>query len=83
MTLSPGERERVKSLFNKFLAAQRRCSLTTEIGRLKAHTFAAMVVALGYVLGDDGMFEANMMKWVEEIDSFGVVDEKKWSPENK
>jgi hypothetical protein len=82
MKLSRGERERLKQLFNKFLAAQKRCSLTTEIGRLKAHTFAAMVVAFGFVLGDDGMFEANMNKWVEEIDSFGVIDEKMWSPEN-
>jgi len=82
MNLSRGERERLKQLFNKFLAAQRRCSETTEIGRLKKAVYAAICVSFGFVLGDDGQFEKNVNMWVEEIDSFGVVDEKKWSPEN-
>ena len=82
MHLSKGERERLKQLFNLFLAAQRRCSETTEIGRLKKHTFAAMVVAFGFVLGDDGQFEKNIALWVDEINSFGVIDETKWSENN-
>ncbi len=82
MKLSRGERERLRALFNKFLAAQRRCSQTTEIGRTKGAVFAAFVIAFGFVLGDDGQFESNMNKWVEEIDSFGVIDETKWSPDH-
>ena len=81
MRLSNGERERLKSMFNLFLAAQRRCSETTEIGRTKKAIYAAMVVTLGFVLGDDGMFEQNMNKWVQVIKDFGVITDKELNPE--
>lgn len=73
MHLSPGERERLKTYFNLFLAAQRRCSEITEIGRTKKAVFSSIVMTLGFVLGDDGMFEESLVKWVDEIKSFNVI----------
>lgn len=82
MNLSRGERERLKQLFNTFLAAQRRCSETTEIGRLKKHVYAALVVAFGFVLGDDGQFEKNIQLWLDEILEFNVIKDSEINPEN-
>lgn len=82
MKLTRGERERLRGMFNLFLTAQRRCSETTEIGKVKKAVYSSIVVTIGFVLGDDGMFEQNMMKWIDEVKSFGVIDEKKWSPDN-
>lgn len=73
MHLTPGERQRLKSLFNLFLAAQRRCSETTEHGRTKKAIYSALVVMSGYVLGDDGQFEKNISMWEEHIKEFGVI----------
>lgn len=73
MHLTNGERERLKQLFNLFLAAQRRCYEGTEKGRVKKAVFSAFVIAFGYVLGDDGTFENNLRMFEEEIKSFGVI----------
>lgn len=83
MNLSRGERERLKGLFNKFLAAQRRCSETTEIGRLKKHVYGSIAITLGFVLGDDPMFEQNINLWVQEIDSFGVIGKNEINTEHQ
>lgn len=76
MHLTTGERDRLKSWFNLFLAAQRRCSETTEIGRTKKAVYSSIVMTIGMVLGDDGMFEQSFIKWVDEINSFGVITEE-------
>lgn len=81
MNLSRGERERLKGLFNIFLAAQRRCSDTTEIGRLKKHVYGSLAIMAGFVLGDDPNFETNINLWVQEIKSFGAITEKELDPE--
>ena len=83
MNLTPGERERLKQRFNLFLAAQRRCSETTEIGRTKKAVYSAIVMTLGYVLGDDGVFEQCVDKWVDEINSFGVIGPKELEGEER
>ena len=81
MNLSGGERYRLKELFNLFLAAQRRCSETTEIGRTKKAVYSAIVMTLGMVLGDDGQFEQALVLWEKEIKSFGVITEAELNPE--
>ncbi len=82
MKLSSGERERLKELFNLFLAAQRRCYEGTEKGREKKACFSAFVIAFGFVLGDDGTFENNLKMFVEEIKSFGVIGASDINPKN-
>jgi hypothetical protein len=80
MNLSGGERYRCMELFNLFLAAQRRCSETTEIGRTKKAVYSAIVITLGFILGDEGQFEEAIQKWESEIKSFGVITEKEINP---
>jgi hypothetical protein len=73
MHLTNGEREQCKMYFNLFLAASRRCSENTETGRIKKSAFAGMVLAFGYVLGDNGEFEKALQTWKREIEEFGVI----------
>lgn len=81
MTLTPGERERLKALFNLFLAAQRRCYEGNEKGRRKKAVYSALVIAFGFVLGDEGQFEKNIEMFKDEIDAFGVIGRDELNPE--
>lgn len=73
MNLSRGERELLRYRFNLFLAAARRCSETTEKGRLLKHIYTAIVMTIGSVLEDDHLHEVSIQKYIDEIKSFGVI----------